>query len=96
MWQLIILQYKHCRDEIQNLRNITCRLNVTRPAPLVEQELPILPEHMSLPPVISVDQSVLFCVVFCRSLFHFLLVIVLSVFLLFTVTDYLLIGVFSY
>ena len=39
---------------------------------LVEQELPSLPEHMSSPPVFSVvhvTRSLVFCVMFCRSLF---------------------------
>jgi hypothetical protein len=39
---------------------------------LVEQELPTLPEHMSLPPVFSavrVARSFVFCVVFCRLWF---------------------------
>ena len=38
----------------------------------MEQELLTLPEHMSSPPVFSVvcvAQSLIFCVVFCRSLF---------------------------
>ena len=40
--------------------------------PLVEQELLTLPDHLSSPPVCSgvrVARSVVFCVVFCRSLF---------------------------
>ena len=40
--------------------------------PLVEQELLILPEHLNSPPVISgvrVTRSLVFYVVFCRSLF---------------------------
>ena len=38
----------------------------------MEQELLILPEHLSSPPVLSgffVAQSLVFCVVFCRSVF---------------------------
>jgi len=65
----------------------------TRLVSLVEQELPILPEH----PVFSavrVAQSLAFYAVFCISLFvllsFFLLVIVLSVLLRFTASDYLL------
>jgi hypothetical protein len=58
----------------------------------VEQELLILPEHPSSPPVFSgvnVTRSFVFCVVFCNSLFVlFLSVIVLFVFLRFTVSDY--------
>jgi hypothetical protein len=55
----------------------------------VEQELLTLPDHLSSPPVFSgvrVARSVVFCVVFCRSLFV-LLAIVLSV-LRFTDSDY--------
>ena len=40
--------------------------------PLVEQELFTLPEHLSSPPVFSgvrVTQSLVLCVMFCRSLF---------------------------
>ena len=40
--------------------------------PLVEQELPTFPEHMSSYPVFSgvfVARSLVFCVLFCRSLF---------------------------
>jgi hypothetical protein len=58
-----------------------------------EAELPTLPKHLSSPPVFSgvrFDQSYVFCVVFCRSLFVlFLLAIVLSVHLRFTDSDYL-------
>ena len=45
---------------------------VTRRVPHEEQELPTLPEHQSSPPVFSgvrVSRSLVFCVVFCRSLF---------------------------
>ena len=47
---------------------------VTRRVPLVEQELLTLPEHMNSPPVFSgvrVARSLVFGVVFCRSLFFF-------------------------
>ena len=60
---------------------------------LMEHELLTLPEHMSSPPVFSVNhiaRSFVYCVVFCRSLFVlclFCLVIVLSV-LRFTDSDY--------
>ena len=53
-----------------------------RRVPLVEQELPALPRHMAHPGCSGarVSRSVVFCVVFCRSLFvRFLLAIVLSV-----------------
>jgi hypothetical protein len=50
----------------------SCRLTVTRRVALVEQALRTLPEHLRLSPVfsvVSVAQSSVFCVVFCRSLF---------------------------
>jgi hypothetical protein len=57
-----------------------------------EQELPTLSVHPSSLLVFSgvrVARSLVFCVVFCRSLFvFFLLVIVLSVLLQITVFDY--------
>ena len=42
---------------------------VTRWVPRVEQDLLTLPEHLSYPPVFSVARSLVFCVVFCSSLF---------------------------
>ena len=67
---------------------------VTRMVPLVEQELLTLPEHPRAPLVFSevrVARSIIFCVMFCRSLyvflFFFLLAIVLSVLWL-TDSDY--------
>jgi hypothetical protein len=67
---------------------------VTRRVPLVEQELPILPEHLSSLPIFSgvhVTWSFVLCVMFCRSLFvllsFFFLAIVLSV-LRFMDSDY--------
>jgi hypothetical protein len=45
---------------------------LTRQVPLGEQELLTLPEYLSSPPVFSgvrVTRSLVFCVVFCRSLF---------------------------
>jgi len=58
--------------------------------PLVEKKLPTFLEHLSSPPVssgIRVVQSLVFPVVFCRSLFV-LLPIVLSALLRFTASDY--------
>ena len=61
--------------------------------PLVEQELPTLPDHLTSPLVFSgvlLTWSLVLCVMFCRSLFVlFLLAIVLSVLLWFTDSDYL-------
>jgi hypothetical protein len=61
----------------------------------VEHELLTLPEYLSLPPVfggVRVARSLVFCVVFCRSLFVllflFLLAIVFSVLLRTTYSDY--------
>jgi hypothetical protein len=63
----------------------------------VKQQLLTLPEHLSSPPVFSgvcVAWSLVFCVVFCRSLFVlFLLAILLSV-LVFTDSHYPL-GIFK-
>ena len=45
---------------------------LTRRVPLVEQELPTLPEHMNSPPVFSGDRiarTLVQCVVLCGSLF---------------------------
>ena len=65
---------------------------VTLRTSLVEQKLLTLPKHLSSPPVFSgirVTRSLVLSVMFCRSLFVlFLLAIVLSVFLLFTDSDY--------
>ena len=47
---------------------------VTWQVPIEEQELPTLPEHLSLPPVFSmlhVARSLVSRVAFCRSLFFF-------------------------
>jgi hypothetical protein len=53
--------------------NLICQfLLLLRRVSLVEQELLTLMKHMSSPPVCSgvrVDWSLVFCVVFCRSLF---------------------------
>jgi len=58
----------------------------------VEQELLTFLEHLSSHPVFSgvrVARSLVFCVVFCTSLFFlFLFSIVLAVFLQFTASDY--------
>jgi len=72
-------------------RDIKTRL--TRRVPPVEQELPTLPEHLSSPSVFSgvhVTRSLVLCVMFCRSLFV-LLAILLSV-LRFTDSNYPLIS----
>jgi hypothetical protein len=57
-----------------NNNNDVSRLTVTGRMPLVEQELLSLPEHACSFPVFSgvcVAQSLVFCVVFCKSLFVF-------------------------
>ena len=68
---------------------------LTRRVSLVEQKLLILPEHMSSLPGFSgvrVTSSLVFCIMFCRSLFVpfvlFHLAIVLSVLLRYTDSDY--------
>ena len=63
---------------------------VTRRVPHVEQELLTLPENMSSPPVFSgvrFVRSLVFCIVFCGSLFVILSFIVLSDLLQFTASD---------
>jgi hypothetical protein len=72
--------------EIQDTTDIltyASKLTVTWRFSVVKQELLTLPEHMNSPPVFSgvrVARSLVFCVVFCRSLFVlFLLAIVLSI-----------------
>ena len=63
--------YCHTIYEFINLKsNFVTR--ETRPVVLVKHEHITLPEHLSSPPVYSgirVVRSVVFCVVFCRSLF---------------------------
>ena len=78
-----------------HIRWCSCPLTVTRRLSHVEQELLTLSEHMSSSSIFSgvrVAQSLVFCVVFCRSLFCsfviFLLAIVLSVLLRFTASVY--------
>ena len=76
-----------------HIRWCSCRLTVTQRVSRVEQqELLTLPEHMSLPPVVSrvrVVISLVFCVMFCRLLsVLFLLAIVLCVLQRLTSLDY--------
>ena len=67
--------------------------------PLMEQELFTLSEHLSLSLVFSgvcVAWSLVFCVMYCRLLFFlFLLTIILSVLLRFTVSGYTF-GIFQF
>ena len=49
----------------------SCGVTVTQHVPLLEPELPALPEHRCSSPIFSGDrlvQSLVFCVVFCKSL----------------------------
>jgi hypothetical protein len=91
--------------KLRTKRNRTCNMNfvtrLTRLVPLVEQELPSLPEHMSSLPVFSwvrVSRSLVFYVMFCRSLLvPFPFAIVLYVLLQFTASDYIVVSSsFSY
>jgi hypothetical protein len=53
-------------------RRCSCLLTITRWVSPVEQELLTLPKHLNSPPVFSgvrVARSLVFCVMFCRSLF---------------------------
>ena len=55
-----------------HIRWCSCHSTVTRRMSLVEQELPTLPEHPSSSPVLSgihVALSLVFFVMFCKSLF---------------------------
>jgi len=65
--------------------------------PLVEQELPTLPEHLSLPPIFSgvhVTRPLVLCVMFCRSLFVLLCFTIVVSGLPFSDSDYP-IGIFK-
>ena len=51
---------------------ISCRLTVIRRVFLVVRDIFTLPTHLSLPPIFCgawVPQSLIFCVVFCRTLY---------------------------
>ena len=84
-----------CRNNNHNSRLITRFVaRVTRRVPHVDQEMPTLPEHLSLSLALSgvrVARSLIFCVILCRSLIFllsfFLFVIMLSDLLLFMVSD---------
>jgi hypothetical protein len=81
--------------EDHRTKNRTCnKMNTT--VPHVEQELLTLSEHLSSTcSGTRVASSLLFCVMFCRSLFVLRLSgIALSVFLLFIASDYLF-GIFK-
>jgi hypothetical protein len=65
MVETLQLRFGQHNDEPKYIR-------LTRRVPLVEQELPTLPEHLSSPPVFSgarVTRSLVVCVTFCKSLF---------------------------
>ena len=89
IWVLcVFMRYAHYT---KNYSLVYFAIMVTRRSH-VEQELVSLPEHLSSPQVFSgvrVVRSLVFCALFCRSLFVlFRLVIVLSVLLRFVVYDY--------
>ena len=72
-YNLYLFTYTVVLHDIHNHNDVS-RSTVTGRVPLVEQELLSLPEHMCSSPVFSgvrVSQSLVFCVVFCRSLFVF-------------------------
>ena len=55
-----------------NTPPLVTRVTLVRRVSLVEQDLPTLPEHRNSSPVlrkVRVPQPIVFCVVFCRSLF---------------------------
>jgi hypothetical protein len=86
----------HCTNKY--ISGFVTRL--TRPVPLVAQELPTIPEHLSSLPDFSgvrVTRSLVLSVCFverCLSFYNLLLAIVLSVLLRFTDSDYLF-GIFK-
>ena len=81
--------FKHAQENVCHHSNNQYRIW------FVEQELCILPEHMTSSRVfggVRIDQSFVFCVAFCRSLFDilsfFIFPIVLSVLSPFTASEY--------
>jgi hypothetical protein len=91
-WCYMYLFTYTCVQHDFHIRWYSCCLQVTWQVPLVEQELLTILEHLCSALVLSgvhVVQSLVFCLVFCRSLFvFFLLAIILSFFLWFTASDY--------
>ena len=72
-YNLYLFTYIVVLHDVNNNNDVS-RLTVTGRMTLVEQELLSLPEHMWPSPVFSgvrVAQSLVFCEVFCRSLFVF-------------------------
>ena len=64
---------------------------VTRWVPHVEQELPTLPGYLSSSPifrVVRVARSLVLCLVFCRSMFVILFLVIVLTVLRITVSDY--------
>ena len=88
-WQEHWLQYTTVLSSSMTYQQVCNWINAT--VPLVEQELPTLPEHMRSPSVLVGFMFLVLCVLFCRLLFFplsfFFLAIVLSV-LRFTDSDY--------
>jgi hypothetical protein len=83
------------------IRCCSCRLTVTRRVSHVEQELLTLPEPLSSHPVfggVRVARFLVFCVMFCRSLFVFFVwpLSCLSVFDLRILITPLVSSIFSY
>ena len=71
LYYLYLYTYSDVRHNF-HIRWCSCRLTATPPVSLVGQELLTFPEHMSSLLVTSgvrVVRSVVFCAVFCRSLF---------------------------
>ena len=96
LWILHLLMHTGVQQYF-HIRWYSCQLQV------MEKERLALPEHQSSPPMFSgvrVARSLIFCVVLCRSLhvilsFFFHLIIVLSVLLRFTTSEYLS-GIFNF
>ena len=93
---LYIFMYTSVKHDF-HIRRSSCRLPVTRRVSLIEQELPTLPEHMSSHPVLCgvlVAQSLVFCVVFCGSLFVLVALVIVLYVLRFVTSEYLF-GIFK-
>jgi hypothetical protein len=74
MFYLYLFTYTGVQHDF-HIRWCSCRLTVTWRVLHVKQELLTTPEHLSSPPVYSelcIAWSLVFCAMFCRSLFVFL------------------------
>jgi hypothetical protein len=68
--QMFLIATNTSGDDGQDWKRSWLVKRVTQQVPIMEQELPALPEHMNSPPIFVV-QSLVYSVVFYRSLFVF-------------------------